>query len=128
MRAEQTLRCVYYITMGNVRILHLGDTYLTNQLLEDLQKLPTPHLFLPPINGSDYFRTKRNCIGNLSSIEAARLSVLLHADLTIPTHFDMIEGNTVDPLNFVRELWSENPAAKWHIPALGERFIYHVGV
>ncbi len=117
----------YHITMGNIKILHLGDTYLTEQLLEDLQKLPAPHLFLPPINGSDYFRTKRNCIGNLSSIESARLSALLHADLTIPTHFDMIEGNTVDPLNFVRELWGQNPAAKWYIPALGERFIYHVG-
>lgn len=114
----------YHITMGNIKLLHLGDTYLTDQLLEDLQALPQPHLFFPPINGSDYFRTKRNCIGNLAPIEAARLSVLLHTDLTIPTHFDMIMGNTVDPLSFVRDLLDENPAAKWHLPALGERFIY----
>lgn len=118
------LALCYHLNMGNVQILHLGDTYLTDQLLDDLKTLPAPHLFFPPINGGDYFRTKRNCIGNLSPVEAATLASLLHADLTIPTHFDMIEGNTADPLIFIRELWEKNPAAKWHIPALGERFVY----
>lgn len=118
----------YHLTMGSVKLLHMGDTYLTDQLLEDLLALPQPHLFFPPINGSDYFRTRRNCIGNLSATESALLSALLQTDMTIPTHYDMIEGNTVDPLTFVHELWSQNPAAKWHIPALGERFMYHLSV
>lgn len=120
----EDLALCYQLTMGNVSLLHPGDTYLTDQLLDDFQALPAPHLFFPPINGGDYFRTKRNCIGNLSPVESATLSALLHADIAIPTHFDMVEGNTADPLIFVRELWKKNPAAKWHIPALGERFIY----
>lgn len=114
----------YFVTMGEIRLLHLGDTYLTDSLLEDLQKLPPPHLFFPPINGGDYFRTRRNCIGNLSYVEAAALAKLLHADMTIPTHYDMIQGNTIDPLIFAGELMEQDPSAKWHIPALGERFIY----
>lgn len=118
------LALCYSLHMGGLDILHLGDTYLTDQLLADLQTLPTPQLFFPPVNGSDYFRTKRNCIGNLNPLEAARLSQILHADLTIPTHFDMIRDNTVDPLDFVRALWEIKPDAKWHIPALGERFVY----
>lgn len=122
----EDLALCYHLGMGNVSALHLGDTYLTDRLLEELQALPAPHLFFPPINGGDYFRTRRNCIGNLSPIEAATLAALLRADLTIPTHFDMVEGNTVDPLVFVRELWEKNPAAKWHIPALGELFVYAV--
>ena len=120
------LALCYHLCMENINILHLGDTYLTDQLLDDLQALPAPHLFIPPINGGDYFRTRRDCIGNLSPIEAATLAALLGADLTIPAHFDMIKGNTADPLIFVRELWEKNPAAKCHIPALGERFIYNL--
>ena len=124
-RGRNTALC-YHVVMGNVRLMHLGDTYLTDWLLENLRRLPAPHLFFPPINGGDYFRTKRDCIGNLSYVEAAGLASLLHADLTIPTHFDMIRGNTIDPLIFAGELMEQNPGAKWHIPALGERFIYLV--
>lgn len=115
----------YYLNMDGIHLLHMGDTYLTDQLLGDLQALPAPHLFFPPINGGDYFRTTRDCIGNLSYIESAHLSVLLHADMTVPTHYDMIMGNTIDPTIFLRELWMQNSAAKAHIPALGERFFYH---
>lgn len=114
----------YYFSMGEVNMLHPGDTYLTDQLLADFKALPKIDVFFPPINGGDYFRTARNCIGNLSMIESATLANLLQADLTIPTHYDMIMGNTVNPLDFLTELWGQNPAAKCHITALGERFIY----
>lgn len=123
---QDTALC-YHVKMGEINLLHLGDTYLTDSLLEDLERLPAPHLFFPPINGGDYFRTKRNCIGNISYVEAASLACILKADLTIPTHYDMIEGNTIDPLIFAGELMEQNPAAKWHIPALGERFVYLKG-
>lgn len=114
----------YFLESGGVRFLHTGDTYLTDQLLRDYQALPSPDLFFPPINGGDYFRTARNCIGNLNPLEAARLAVLLHAGLTIPTHYDMMFGNTVDPLSFVHQLWQEDSSACWKLPALGERVIF----
>lgn len=115
----------YQLQLGGTTILHLGDTYLTEQLLNDLQKLPSPDLFFPPINGGDFFRTCRACIGNLNFNEAAELARILDADLTIPTHFDMVTGNTVNPLWFIQTFMDVNPSKKWHIPALGERFFYH---
>lgn len=114
----------YYMESGGVRFLHTGDTYLTEQLLHDYLALPAPDLFFPPINAGDFFRTSRDCIGNLNPTEAARLAVMLHAGLTIPTHYDMIRGNTVDAVRFVRQLLQEDTAACWKLPALGERVIY----
>lgn len=120
------LALCYHLKIGKFDLLHMGDTYLTDQLLADLQQLPCPHIFLPAINGSDYFRTSRNCIGNLNFNEAAELARIVNADLTIPTHFDMIAGNTVNPLSFAQVFMEINPSRKWHIPALGERFFYHL--
>lgn len=114
----------YHLESGGVNLLHVGDTYLTEQLLTDYQSLPAPDLFFPPINGGDFFRTARNCIGNLNPQEAAHLAVLLHAGLTIPTHYDMMTGNTADPIPFVRQLWEEDTAACWKLPALGERVLF----
>lgn len=116
----------YYLKIGEADLLHMGDTYLTDQLLDDLQKLPAPNIFFPPINGGDYFRTRRDCIGNLNFNEAAELAKIIDADLTIPTHFDMVTGNTVNPLSFIQTFIEINPSRKWHIPALGERFFYHI--
>ncbi len=114
----------FLLEMNGIKVLHPGDTYLTDRLIKDLSALPAPDLFFPPVNGQDYFRTKRNCIGNLNIIEAAQLSRILDADLTVPSHFDMFIGNTADPLEFARYFMELRPNAKWHIPALGERFIY----
>lgn len=116
----------YQLELGGIRLVHLGDTYLTETLLEALTALMPPHIFLPPINGDDRFRAMRRCIGNMEAEEAAKLAVLLKADLTIPTHYDMVQGNTVDPLRFAAELRRIAPAARWRIPALGERVLYRL--
>ncbi len=121
------LSLAFHLEMNGVNVLHPGDTYLTSQLIDDLSAFPTPDLFFPPINGQDYFRTARNCIGNLNSLEAARLAQILQADLTVPSHFDMFIDNTCDPLEFARTYMDLRPDGKWHIPALGERFIYRKG-
>lgn len=114
----------YCLDLNGTRVTHLGDTYLTDRLLRTLEAMEPPHIFLPPINGDDRFRANRNCIGNMEAEEAAKLAVHIRADLSIPTHYDMIFNNNVDPLRFAAELRSLNPAAKWMIPALGERVIY----
>lgn len=116
----------YALSFGEIRVLHLGDTYLTGRLLDSLRRLAPPNVFLPPINGDDYFRRARNCIGNMEAEEAAKLAVLLGADLSMPMHYDMIQENTVDPLRFASELRRLAPKAKWHIPALGERILYRL--
>lgn len=114
----------YCVELNGIRVVHLGDTYLTEQLLHSLEGLEPPHIFLPPINGDDRFRALRDFIGNMEAEEAAKLAIHLHADLSIPTHYDMIIGNTANPFRFPAELLRLSPAAKWHLPARGERFIY----
>lgn len=114
----------YLVEMNGIKFLHLGDTYLTDQLLEDLKALPQVDLFFPPVNGGDYFRTARNCIGNINAIEAAELAAILKPDLYVPTHFDMFVGNTVDPLAVIRIFLERNPGCKWHVTTLGARYIY----
>lgn len=114
----------YQLDFGGFTVVHLGDTYLTPHLFETLQALPRPDLLLAPINGQDFFRTQRNCIGNLEAEEAAQLAVRLGAACTIPTHYDMVQGNTADPLRFVAALRKLDPAARFALPALGERLIF----
>lgn len=116
----------YQVALENIRLLHLGDTYLTEELLRDLTVLDSPDIFLPPINGADRFRTMRRCIGNMEAEESARLAALLGAKLTIPTHYDMVMDNTADPLRFAAELRRISPASSWHICALGERVLYRL--
>ena len=114
----------YQLTFGGFTVVHLGDTYLTPHLYETLQALPRPDLLLAPINGQDFFRTQRNCIGNLEAEEAAQLAVRLGAVCTIPTHYDMVQSNTVDPLRFAAALRQLDPAACFALPALGERLLF----
>lgn len=114
----------YGFEMNGIFLLHMGDTYITERLLHDLKQLPAPHVFLTPINGGDYFRDKRNIIGNMSAREAAFMAEELSADLTIPMHYDMIKNNTCDPFVFLEELWDIAPWRKTALPALGERIIY----
>ena len=117
----------YQLDFGGFTVVHLGDTYLTPHLYETLRALPRPDLLLAPINGQDFFRTQRNCIGNLEAEEAAQLAVRLNAACTIPTHYDMVQGNTVDPLRFVSALRKLDRAARFALPALGERLIFQNG-
>ena len=122
--ADPGMALGYRLELGGFCILHLGDTYLTEHLFAALTSLPQPDLLLAPINGQDFFRTRRNCIGNLEAEETARLALRLGAACTIPTHYDMVQDNTVDPLRFVAELRRLDPAARFALPALGERLIF----
>ena len=117
----------YDLEISGMHLLHMGDTYLTEQLLGDLKQLPPPNVLFTPINGSDHFRDRRDIIGNMSARESAYLADELSADLTIPMHYDMIMGNTCNPLGFLEELWEIAPARRAVLPVLGERVIYRKG-
>lgn len=116
----------YDLQLGDIHLVHLGDTYLTDSLYHGLKRIPKIHLLFPPINGDDYFRAMDHCIGNMEAEEAAKLAVAVEADLTVPTHYDMVKGNMADPLRFAAKLRQLAPGMKYHIPALGERWIYAV--
>jgi L-ascorbate 6-phosphate lactonase len=61
-----------------------------------------------PINGRDYFRTERGIIENTDFRETAELAETLDIGLMVPTHYDLIEGNTADPGHFVSHLYRLN--------------------
>ena len=113
----------YCIELEDKKLVHLGDTYMTEQLEKDLRSLGHVDVLFPPINGRDEERESQGIIGNLSCEEAANLADRLRADLTIPTHFDMVAGNTADPFDFAQRLWDLNQENKCWIPTLREQFV-----
>ena len=98
----------YVIEWNNVTVYHAGDTVVYDGLIETLSAWDIDVAFVP-INGRDYFRTGRGIIGNTDLRETAELTEALDIGLIVPTHYDLIEGNTVDPGHFVSHLYGLNP-------------------
>lgn len=113
----------YCIVADGKQLVHLGDTYRTERLTENLKKQGKIDVFFPPINGRDEEREAQGIIGNLSAEEAAEFAVDLKAEMTIPTHFDMVKGNTEDPQKFADALLRLNEKAKYEIPKFGKNII-----
>jgi L-ascorbate metabolism protein UlaG (beta-lactamase superfamily) len=107
----------YVLRAEGISVYIAGDTIPYDGLVESL----LPHaidLAILPINGRDYFRTKRGTIGNFNVREAAELALVLGADTVIPVHFGMFAGNTVPPGSFVDFLQTIAPHIHAHYPAL----------
>lgn len=119
----QDLYLGYFITVDGVRIYFSGDTVVTPQLLESVAAF-RPHIAMLPINGQDVFRTARNIIGNMSGREAVDFCSAVGADLFIPFHYDMFPNNRDNPAHTVDYLFHHHRNQKFHMFAVGERFIY----
>jgi L-ascorbate 6-phosphate lactonase len=98
----------YVIEWNDVTVYHAGDTVVYDGLIETLSAWDIDIAFVP-INGRDYFRTQRGIVGNADLRETAELTETLDIGLIVPTHYDLIEGNTVDPGHFVGHLYGLNP-------------------
>ena len=98
----------YMIECNGVTVYHAGDTVVYDGLMETLSAWKIDVAFVP-INGRDYFRTARNIIGNTDIREAAELAEALDFGLLVPSHYDLIPGNTADPGHFVSHLYNLNP-------------------
>ena len=59
----------------------------------------------------------------MNAREACWFAGEIGADLTVPLHYDMIDGNQEDPLIFAAYMERYAPAKKYHIFRLGERCI-----
>lgn len=114
----------YVIEWNGVTIYHAGDTVVYDGLIETLSAWHIDLAFIP-INGRDYFRTKRGIIGNTGFRETAELVETLDIGLLVPTHYDLIEGNTADPGQFVSHLYALNPMRPHKLLRPGE-LIYFV--
>jgi len=114
---------VYCFELEDKKLVHLGDTYMTEQLEKDLRSVGHIDVLFPPINGRDEEREAKGIIGNMNYEEAAQLADKLRVDLAIPTHFDMIVGNTANPFDFAEALWKLNQENKCWIPTLREQYV-----
>jgi L-ascorbate 6-phosphate lactonase len=113
----------YIIELNGVTLYHAGDT-LVYPGLADLLGGHRIDLAMLPINGRDYFRTKRGIIGNMNYREAAELAADLQVDTVIPLHYETFAGNAERPGHFVDELNDKYPRLKCQILARGERYVY----
>ena len=113
----------YQISLGSRKIFHSGDTIVTRELIQKLQKAQGIDAAMVPINGRDLERNEQDIVGNMNSREACWFASEIKADLTIPLHYDMIGGNEENPLVFADYMERYYPEKKYHIFRLGERYI-----
>lgn len=113
----------YCITLNGVKVYHAGDTILYDGMEEHIRNFGPDIAFLP-INGRDYYREKRNVIGNLTFWEAARLAVNTGVKLVIPTHWDMFPHNSENFARFADWLYHNARDQHFHVLHAGELFVY----
>lgn len=113
----------YVFRFGDLKLFHAGDTVVTYELIQALQKEQGLDAALVPINGRDIRRNAEGIIGNMGSREAAWFGEAVNADLLIPLHYDMIGGNEENPLIFADYMERFRPASRYHILRLGEGYV-----
>ena len=87
----------YLLEIYSKRILHTGDTSLTQDVLDALKRNLPIHTAFLPVNERNFFRDKRGIIGNMSIREAFGLAEELDVKQVIPVHWDMFAVNEVTP-------------------------------
>jgi L-ascorbate 6-phosphate lactonase len=113
----------YVIEWNGVTVYHAGDTVIYDGLVDRLRRWSIDVAFVP-INGRDYFRTSQGIVGNTDFREAAELAETLDIRTVVPTHYDLIPGNTQNPAYFVDYLYQLNPNRRHHLLRLGELYYY----
>ncbi|MDR1803949.1 MAG: MBL fold metallo-hydrolase [Treponema sp.] len=114
----------FVIKGDGISIYHSGDTWVTPSLVQTLKAHAPLNMAMLPINGSDWERTEGNCIGNMGALDAAKLARALPIDLVFPAHYDMMAYNSENPARFADSMYALCPEKRFHVCALGERFIY----
>jgi L-ascorbate metabolism protein UlaG (beta-lactamase superfamily) len=114
-----------YVLKGNgLALYHPGDTWLVPGLISSLKALGPLDVAFLPINGTDWERTAAGIIGNMNIPDAVKLARAVPIDLVIPSHYDMMANNSENPALFVDYMYKLCPEKRFHVSALGERFIY----
>ena len=119
----------FIFQFGETRVYHAGDSCVYDGLEE---RIRGTHVVMLPVNGHDYYRLRRNCIGNMDALEAITLADHAGAALCIPMHYDLFPRNRVCPANFVNtaELYREEYGSltPYHLFQPGEGYIFDPGL
>jgi L-ascorbate metabolism protein UlaG (beta-lactamase superfamily) len=113
----------YIVRLAGVTLCHTGDTVMYEGLVERLGTHRVDVL-IAPINGRDFFRNRRDILGNLTVREAAELAAKAGVGLLIPAHWDLFPGNAENPGHLFEYLARAHPEQPCHYMARGERFLY----
>lgn len=113
----------WLLHLGEVTLYHSGDTVVTDALVSRLQQEARIDLACLPINGAGYVRHRANIVGNMDCRDAAWLADAIDARFTVPMHYDMVVGNTEDPLIFAAYLRAQAPARRYKIMTPGEHLV-----
>jgi L-ascorbate metabolism protein UlaG (beta-lactamase superfamily) len=118
----------YLLKGGGLTLYHAGDTWVTPALVQSLKAAGPLNVAILPINGTDWERTGNNYIGNMGALDAVKLARAIPVDLSIPAHYDLMAANSENPAIFADYMYRHCPERRFHIFALGERFIYRGSV
>ena len=91
----------YIIRIGDISVFHAGDTVPSRRLLSDIAGYGKMDAVILPVNGRDREREARGLVGNMDGAEAVEFASAVSAGVLIPSHFDMIAGNTGDIPSFL---------------------------
>ncbi len=112
--------CLGIVVEGNgFCFYHAGDTCIYEGIQAKLRQWNIDLAFLP-INGRCARRLTSGCIGNMTYQEAVDLAGSVRPGLTVPTHFEMFDGNTENPELFMAYLVAKYPQLKAQIPLHGQ--------
>ena len=114
----------FILKCGGISIYHSGDTWVTPSLVTALKTHAPLDIAMLPINGTDWERTDTRFIGNMGVLDAVKLARALPIDLVFPAHYDMMAYNSENPARFADSMYALCPEKRFHVCALGERFIY----
>lgn len=113
----------YLLRADGITVYIAGDTLPYEGLIETLAPFDVNLAFLP-IDGRDFFRTRRGTIGNMDYREAAELASALNVDTVVPVHYGMFAANTVPPGHFVSYLAEHHPHMQAHVLGYSAPFIF----
>jgi L-ascorbate 6-phosphate lactonase len=113
----------YILRLAGVTLCHTGDTVMYDGMIERL-RAHRVDVLIAPINGRDYFRNRRDILGNFTVREAADLAAEAGVRLLIPAHWDLFPANTENPGHLFEYLARAHPEQPCHYMARAERFLY----
>lgn len=111
----------YMIRCDGTTVYHMGDSRPYPGWTANIKR--AARLLYSEGNGESPVDVALLCINgndNLNHIEAVDLATILDAGLTIPMHYGMDPGNTVDPQIFVDEVENRDSDISYLIPQPGE--------
>jgi rhamnosyltransferase len=92
------LECVgFLIEISKHRIYIAGDTSVKQEIIDVLLEQAPIHTAFLPVNEKNYFKERREIIGNMSVREAFQLAEELNVKQMIAVHWDMFAVNSVTP-------------------------------